>query len=164
VYRGFATALLGWASIPEIAGVLNSQSPWVIGALGVVKKSSGDGKQHTKRALSKAVLPRVLNIRIECRGPEFVPYIRAHVLVQKLSAAIKGPLYHFALGRRANLRRNFTHTIKRTRFVFEETNVVHIGALVDHRKYITVASKRDASDHTKVGMKVLPRQSTRVAV
>jgi hypothetical protein len=27
VYRGLATALLGWASIPEIAGVFNSKAP-----------------------------------------------------------------------------------------------------------------------------------------
>jgi len=136
----------------------------VIGALGVVKKSSGDGKQHTKRALSKAVLPRVLNIRIECRGPEFVPYIRAHVLVQELSAAIESPLYHLTLGRRAYLGGNLTHTFKCTCFVFEKTNIIHVGPFINHCKYITVAAEGDATDHTKVGMKVLPRQSTRVAV
>ena len=90
--------------------------------------------------------------------------MRACVLVQKLSAAIEGPLYHLALGRRANLRRDFAHTVKRARFVFEKTNVVHVGPLVNHRECTAVASKRDATDHAKVGMKALSRQSARVAV
>jgi hypothetical protein len=73
-------------------------------------------------------------------------------------------LYHLALGRRACLRRDLAHTAKRTRFVFEKTNVVHVGPLVNHREHIAVASKRDATDHAKVGMKALSRQSARVAV
>ena len=121
----------------------------VIGALGVVEEGAGDGKHHTKRAPSKAVRPRVLNIRIECGGPELVPCMRAHVLVQKPSAAIEGPLHHLALGRRACLRRDLAHAIKRVRFVFEKTNVVHIGPLVNHRKHIA-AVKADTNRVTVV--------------
>jgi hypothetical protein len=73
-------------------------------------------------------------------------------------------LYHLALGRRACLRRDLARAVKRASFVFEKTNVVHVGPLVNHRECIAVASKRDATDHTKVGMKVLSRQSARVAV